>query len=306
MPTNAVNELLPDLNDDPASKEYLIIVSNIVSEIVNYGTGILQHYIGCTEVSEKNIASLIIYRHALELLYSISLKIRHSCIETAKIELRVLFETMINLKYLYKENFIARSLTYLFCEITDELKQLEKEACGITVSDDTMQTIKEYGNIENIQKKNTDSITDENILSIKKILSQNIFTDINAEYIRLINTGYKHPKWYQFYNGPKNIKNLSKAAGEKLYYEIIYRSFSRRIHSGQLLKGNLSNIGLTPLNSGENLNLIIMLSVIFGTSILEIFYLNEFPDKEDEYFKWYRDEITPYMEKYVYTGGSIN
>lgn len=305
MTTKSEKSILPDINDDQVLKEYLSNVSDIVSEIVNYGTTALHHFIKNKEVSEKNIASVILYRHALELLYSISLKIKHSCIETAKIELRVLFETMINLKYLYKKDFTARSLTYLFCEIMDELRQLEKEAGGITVSDDTMQIIKEYGNIENIQGKDN-SITDENILNTKKMLSQVIFTDINAEYMRLIKNGYNHPKWYQFYNGPKQIKNLAKDTGEQLYYEIIYRSFSGRMHYGRLLKSNLSNIGLTPLNSSENLNLIINLSVIFGTSIIEIFYLNEFPDKEDEYFKWYRDEITPSMEKYVYTGGSIN
>lgn len=299
MPTAPIKEFLYNINSDLQIKEYLSGVSEIFFEMVNYGTVTLQHYDTNKTVAVKNIASLVLYRHGLELINSIGINIKHGSIEAAKILINDLFETMISLQYLYKEDFERRSLAYLFCQIMRELNQLEIESEGFTLSKDTLETIKQYINTDKAESY-VDTVIDEKIISIKHGLSQGIFNEVIEEYEYLKNSGNSHPLWYQFFNGPADLKELSVEAGSALYYKMINGTFSCKVLSSDVFNSSISMKNLIQINSPKDTNSIINLASLISSSIIETFYLNEFPDKEDEYSKWHTDEIFPLREKYTY------
>lgn len=103
MKTNPIEEILPQNRD-----EYLIKIQNHcsdqISEMVNFGTHILNWDLEIKREGKNNNIPTLFFRNILEISDSISILIKESSIDPAKIILRSLIENILQLIYMIEED----------------------------------------------------------------------------------------------------------------------------------------------------------------------------------------------------------
>ena len=235
--TKSINEILPrEINSGIA--ELLINFSDLIDEVINYGTHILKWLVNVSRGGDEQIPLTMFFREMLEKADSISILIRNSSVDPSKGIVRSLFELHLYISYLTEKYFNDRSMAFLVWHTKNKIQT---------------NRVFQKGNQEfkNLQKQieNDNSISDSNLLqnlpSSKKIL-KNLNTLLKRpEYQKALKeyektkTKIKNPSWYSLFNGPRNIQQLSIHLKMTVLYEIIYRSWSSSVHNTDIINGKI-------------------------------------------------------------------
>ncbi|MDQ2720623.1 MAG: DUF5677 domain-containing protein [Bacteroidota bacterium] len=236
--TEPIKDILPRGEEQPDVQNLLIKLSSGIEELVNFGTHILNWDVSEGEGSDENLPVVMMLRHLLELVDSISILIRQSSIDPCKLILRGVLETVFGIEYILQENTKYRALSFMVWHIHNQLKLSKKFRPGG----------QEYHQFEKkLKADSTGAFAPPNISGIVKniqylehLLTLPLYAPIEAEYKRLEANGIKNPSWYQFFEGPKIIEQLAAYLNRNAFYEILYRGWSGPIHGTDIIESKLS------------------------------------------------------------------
>lgn len=287
--TKPVAEVLAREVDQPEVAKLLETFSRGLEEYVNFGTHILNWDIKNSKGRDENLPVFLLFRQIIEFVDAISVMVKHSSIEPCKALLRSVLETALELEYILEKDSKTRALSFLLWHLHYDLNNNMK---GIENTPEHQEHIaklrsgkiaSKYFNPMKIQ-----GLEDHN-LEISKQINSPLFTEIEKEYQRLQK---KNPKWYELYNGPKNIEQLANRLGRRDLYEILYRYWSGTTHGTDILHGKLRR-------TKEGETMIVSIRFPAMAQMVTVYSLNlcvwmfslvirkRLPNHKNEFRKWY-------------------
>jgi len=229
MPIKPVKEFIPrEIPDEIALS--LNLYSDTIDECINFGSNIFiwdqsQDWIDATCIQ-------MLLRHFLELIDSISILIRQSCPEPAKLLLRGALESYFSILFILKDNSRKKSIAFIVSDILggnasiDRMIKTEDERLNNS-KDKTRKRFhindKEW-NLEEIKKERS-----------KILESSDEFKEVYALFEKLKKKN-NYPKWYQCF-GPNSIRDLAVVLNEEDLYLHLYTNLSASIHATDVIAG---------------------------------------------------------------------
>ncbi len=236
--TKSIDEILPHKIDSEISG-LLINFSDLINEVVNYGTHILKWLIEDSKDGDEQIPLIMFFREMLEKADSISILIRNSSVDPAKVILRSLFELHLYISYLTENHFSDRSMAFLVWNTKNKI-QINRAF------------YKENQESKNLQKQceNDDILFDSNILqdlpspklildNLAALLKRPEYQKALKEFEKTKTRMKRNPTWYSLFNGPSNIQQLASYLKISLLYEFVYRYWSGSVHSTDIINGKI-------------------------------------------------------------------
>jgi hypothetical protein len=298
MKTNPIDDILPLKRD-----EYLIKIQNhcseLVAEIVNFGTHILKWDIEVKREGKDNNIPTLFFRNILELSDSISILIKESSIDPSKIILRTLIENILQLIYMLEEKERQRVLSFMVTKTNKDIKYYNK---FIKVENSSSQFKIQIEKDE--LNLNFDKFMDHPEIirtkeSKKKLLEKPEFSEVQKEYLRT-SKKRKKPNWYSLYNGPDNLEQLAQRLKKNISYEFFYRKYSENVHGLNLTKGMVyvgsDNAQIIQIRDFEHTQNVTFNCASLLLEIYNIFIRKRVPEKLDEYQNWYLTIRNDYLD----------
>jgi len=110
--TTPVREIIPREIEENI-KPTLGWFSEILDEVVNFGSNIMAWDMHPKTDGEENLPPTMLFRHFLDIIDSISLLVRQGTGDTPKILARAALEVTFYLEYLFEKNTFDRSMAFL-------------------------------------------------------------------------------------------------------------------------------------------------------------------------------------------------
>ena len=232
MDVKGVNEFIPrDL--DPGIAEILNFFSDVTCKFVDFGSNFFIWEEHATK-TEENIAPSMLLRHFLDLADSISVLLRTSCADPAKLLLRGLLETHFSLEYLLDKDTDRRAMAFLVEDILAEISVMEKM---IQMRDSQPQA----GASRRFRVRGKDLTLDEVLQERTALLQSEKYIEVFNEFNKLKGKSKYYPHWYSCFNGPKTIRGIAEQAGKGDLYDNIYSVYSRSTHGTDVVGGKLTS-----------------------------------------------------------------
>jgi len=291
--TKPINDLHPNMGE--IFKGY----SDLLAEVVNFGTHILSWDIDQANGGDEQLPVLLIFRNILEHLDAVSLLIRQSSVEPSKNLLRVMFESLLNLEYMLDNDCERRGLAFLVCGYHTELKFIEK------ISEDTAAhyQLKQKFKADKSMPSGLPSINipgkREQEQRILKILALPLYREAEAEYQALLSAGKKNPSWYQLFGGPPNIDQLATKLNRQGLYELLYRTWSNTIHGQNVIKGNMTNgidTGVAQIRNPRDAKQVTLHACNIALLLFQFFITKRLPQEKNKLSIWYKT-VQPEISK---------
>ena len=293
MKTTAKEDVLPR-DPSPYLKGKLNLFSDTIDEVINFGTHLLSADIQKKRPGKDNFIPTLFFRNILDSADSISILIRQSSTDLAKIQLRTLLESCLNLAYLIEEKEKRRALSYMVWRANKDIKyykqflseeQSSKDLIRKIENDDLKLDLKQFHNHQEVLKAKA---------SKESLLKKPEFQEIQFEYLRTKKaTKGRSFNWYAMYNGPRTVEKLANHLKQSVQYEFFYRKYSENVHGTDLIKG-LARYGkgyaqVIQLRDFEHSQEVTTDAINMLISIYNDFVKKRLPDSQPDFNKWYLD-----------------
>jgi hypothetical protein len=212
-----------------------------------------------------------------------------------------MFEALLTIEYLTqeKDKTRPRALAYFYkveiqrkrFYLSQDPNTAEAKAFRAFIADDPLSS----------EWKPAGSPNDlaERVKEIDALLDTPEFKEIAEEYKRTKKK--RTPNWYSLYDGPKNIAELAQLLKRGAQYEILYREWSERIHSADVIDRILTRTSSGPaarsLRDPAELNSTIDFAITFAIEAARFLIRYYRPAEELLFNKWYRGEISSNWKK---------
>ncbi len=296
MPTKPIDEFIPRKTDNQEISEKLNNLSLLVDEVVNYGFHVLKWSIESIKEGDENVPVFLMYRNIFELIDSISILIRNSCIEPCKILLRSLFESFLSFNYLLENDLKSRGIDFLVWNIHNEIKSLRRFNPNDELSIQYEKKKEKDKIIKNLPTVKVPDI-EKRLENLRKNFDLPSYRESAAEYQK----GKPPRHWYSMRGGPNDLYQLADCLGFPAQYDILYRSWSELVHGTDIMKNKFSVEGpeivsFTQLRYPSEVPDVSSMAISFGLSVIRILTQHYIPNKTEEVSNWYKKEIcTSYM-----------
>jgi hypothetical protein len=297
MPTKPPRQLFdPDV---AKSQKALIKASTaLTEELRNYGLRILER---CFQLSKEphDPAILALFRHSLEMVDGFTILAAEAAIAPAVFQLRSLLEALLSLDYIVEKDTPRRANAYIL--VTDLIETRK----ALLALDPTTQQGKAY-NATFARDPITanqpipiipDARTPRDEIDI--LVAEPPLNEIHDEYQRVRTASRnRSPKWYQLFDGPRNVEALAEQMGRSGLYQQIYRNASATLHAARSLRDATirtpeKQVLMAPLRNWSQHKDAALTAFSLGFFVLEDIYKYFLPDVNDELTGWYNREAKP-------------
>ena len=288
MKYKSVDEILPREQTDV--QEVLLKFSNLIDDIVNFGTHLMKWETEKKLVGDENIVPLLFLRNILETADAISILIKNSSIDSSKSTLRSLLENIFGLEYLLEKDTKNRALAFIVWITHKDLKFYEKLDGNTQVGKQFKTEFKKDSLI-----KNPDLTDQVDYLYAKEnseeLLKLPIYIEIEKEY-QETESKSKNPNWYSLFSGPKNIEQLAKHLNHHAMYEVMYRGYSGNVHATDIYKGKLfpnsdGTVDIIQLRNPTDAQSVAISTVNYLLMAYLAYYKARIPEKNNDFLNWY-------------------
>lgn len=176
--------------------------------------------------------TIMLFRKIVEKLDAIFILLENKSENSAKSINRDLIESFLYFTFVTesKGKNKNRALSYYFSNFKDQIN-LSKLLMS------NSQRGKKIRDFLNIKNDNTELVSKTKRASdhFSNSLNSEEYANIKVEWDKLIKKKVMHPKWYSLYNGPKNLRELSRNCGYEVEYDLLYGIYSRQVHSANAM-----------------------------------------------------------------------
>ncbi|MBN1160947.1 MAG: hypothetical protein JXA17_03255 [Dehalococcoidales bacterium] len=295
MPTKPFEKLLYRELRKVEAKKIIDIASPLLSEEINYATWI---FMRCQDsmkgtAPDEALPILVSYYHVIEMTDGIEVLFSQSCAVPAIPLLRSAFEALLTIEYILKENSQRRAFSWLVCYTHNRIKLYELfdistqkgREFKAALTSSGLDKYTDFQAIPNIKK----SI--ENLKSLLGSPGYKIAEDEYQEY----KTRKKTINWYNLFNGPNDLRSLSKYLNRLPEYDLLYRGWSNIAHavdlSHFLSRTKSGSPSFRPLRNHEELAQVAKMASIFIIDATKQM-INKYRHGENKNFgTWYLKEV---------------
>jgi hypothetical protein len=241
MPTEPWADFIPRAFSSEVEEELLKDLSDLCSEVVNFGSLIVRRITQMQVVGDEYLVATMLFRHGLELIDSVSILIQHSSIDPCKLQLRGVFETLLYLEWMTKERFEYRGRAYVLHRVHKDVQLIDKLDINTSLGKAFYADIYKDSDAKNV----TFEVPLDHYRDIKtRLLNSKSYQPIEDEYQRILRESGSPPKnWYAMFPGmeppPKNIEQLASKLGRNGWYAFLYRHWSTSTHASDVISGKM-------------------------------------------------------------------
>lgn len=293
MKTIPIENFIPR-EPDPKIQNLLIQYSEFLEEIVNFGSHIMTWKPNDYMKGEQGLPITLFLRNYLSYIDSCSILVKNSSIEPCHSLLRTSFENLLYIFYLLDDTSGKKALGYIIWNAFEKTKLITKHD----------GKSKQYLNLVEIYKK-SDLLNDiqppiiKNVNKRKetnqRLINSLQFAEIVKDYHRTAGKfKQRQVAWYNLFEGPSNIRELSIRLNLEAFYEMLYKSWSSSTHGTSVIDGvvtgdenkmaQINKIRL-PFDAESVTGICINLSVYLFSKYIKA----KMPEKENEFKQWYRE-----------------
>jgi len=298
MATQPVSNILIREFDDPQVVKRLGQFSDSIEEAVSFGTHIIKWCLEDIPESKRDDAHLVpilLFRHALELLDSISILVRPGSIDPSKIILRGLLETVMSIEWILQADTNRRAMAFWVWHAHHNLRIYEKLDPASNSGKQFRSKLKKdrYGkNLSIPQIPDLQQMTK----NLNNLLTKPAYAQAELEYQRLSQGRRKNPDWYSFFGGPPNREQLADKIGLSGIYEVLYRNWSDVTHGTDVIKGKLSSPGkgqieIVQIRFVKDVQTVTQNSLSLALQLFVSMIKYFAPNREKDFENWYASEI---------------
>jgi len=297
MPTKPNEDIIPDYRGNPELLGILSHYASLIDETVNFGSQVFTWIFATVNKGDHHIAALSFFRRSIELLDSISVLIKNSCISPSRVLLRSLFEVLLSLEYMLQKDLENRGRDYILCLKYKEIDYLKK-----FVSSDPLHVeyVNKYKNDELLRNPVIPEIPNvmESIKAKKKLVKSEFYSSSEASYqaIKRAKKGRNPKWWFNLHDGPKDIFDLAEKMSRPAQYEVMYRNWAGYAHGTGGMDEQVEIIGkgqiaIPQLRSPKDAEFVAFIAISYGLTILRIMIHEYAKEKLKDFGVWYKKEI---------------
>ena len=299
MTTKALEIVLERDISKAFAREIRQIGAPLITDIVNDATMVFGR---CLDSSQNLKGShepvLFSYLHMIEMTDALGALVEECCTIPMTPLMRSSFEALLSIKYLLQDDYDRRSLAYLVCTAhrrrrTHNLFDPETQE-GQEFKHDWDIDLRAYSDGRDIRELEDAARTAR--AQNQQILRQEKYAEAENEYQHLKNRSGK-VEWYQFYNGPRNLRQLARIFHYGARYDFFYRSWAGISHSTDIsrfvIKLPDGKSAIRKLRDPSELATLTSIAVNFMLEA-KLMLLSKFHHGEENSIrKWYLNTIRP-------------
>jgi len=296
MVTEPIEEFIPRQIEDPKLSEVLNKFSALIDETVNFGSHVFNWCFATIPGGVENIPIFLSYRHIFELIDSVSLLVKHSCIDPCKILLRAIFESTLSIEYILEKDTELRGMDFMVWYYHQELKILRLWDPDDQLYKEFRKKLKGSKMFGNRELPDFPLIKEE-IVKKREILKKPRYIESQREFLCFKRKEGRAPRWwFSLHNGPRDIEELAEHLGRLDAYIILYKQWSSVVHGIDIIRGKISidesgRVAVWQIRSPRDAQTITQLAVSFALTNIRNFVDQFIPNKKQEVSKWYVKEI---------------
>lgn len=296
MKIEPIDEIVPLTIDSSQVEENLHRLSLLLEDIRNFGTVVIRAvFIDDKGINEyvRSITTCFL-RQIVEDIDAISILINKSSSDPCFLNLRRLFENYIYLKFILKEKSEERAKAYYVNHLLKKRKEAEEGDFSTNLGKAHKAKIKNDEIARYLELEHKDCRSD--VDRIDSVLQKPQYQSVKNEFEHRkteLKGGRVH--WYSLYGGPTSLEGLSISVGHSGLYEVLYRYFSKFIHS----ENELENIdsegdgqaGLVQIRNPEHAQIITKVALTFAFYSFQITIGTLRPQCRRCLYQFYKENI---------------
>ena len=287
---DSIEDFIPREADNPIVQNNLDKFSLGLDYTVDFGAQIVLWDIDTLKGEDEQLPPVIMFRHFLQLIDSISILVRKSSVDPCKLILRGVLETFLGIEYLFQANTTDRCMAFLVCDIHRRINDCNKsnptsqagKQFKSTLGKDKLLNRLAFLNFPNQEKRKE---------KLEEVLKSKNYQKAEKSYQELRDNGINNPNWFQLFNGPKNIESLANYLNFNALYDILYRKWSGKAHGFDIILGKIRSaqkgkLEIIQIRDVAEAQQTVSLSLSFSLIIFELYILNRIAEKHSNYINW--------------------
>lgn len=268
----------------------------LIDSCVDFGTHLVAGLLEGEKVPPYRVTASLMLREFLAHLDGSSALVRIGCPEPTKVVLRSVFEAYLNLLYLLVDDTERRSLCYVLAAKHQSIGFLKRRDPSTSQGRDIVDAIARDTSAFKISRLSTADLP--TVEQIETELRTEPFAEIEEEWVRTRReAGGRSLKWYQLFNGPRNLWTLADRVGRAALYDLLYRQWSALAHTESVLS-NVEMLGPTEaaipsLRDASELQLLSSVAASLALACFKDVIDRTMASRLPHYLAWYAQEIKP-------------
>jgi hypothetical protein len=302
MPTQPLITIYDPELSKAQVRPLLDLAHPLLKEVLHYGLALFARCSVRPEGGDENLVILLVYRHLLEMLDSVTAQVAECVPAPAALQLRAMFEALLTLEYVTHDQTRTkqRALCYLY--------QVERRRRSFYLAQDPNtpegKRFLEYISNDPYSKDHRPiSIPHlrSRLKEIDDLLSTPELHAIAEEYRRTKRTLRRNPHWYTLFGGPRSLRDLAHCLRRSASYALLYTEWSERTHSvdaiDRILTHQSSGPAARPLRDPTELNSTIDFAITFAVDAARCLIRYYRAEEETVFATWIASEIMPTWKK---------
>jgi hypothetical protein len=292
MPTEPMKEILDRELSIAIAKPIIDVASPLLQKLVDYSTYLFARCNGSASGGpDEDIAVFALFHHIMEMIDGIEVLICSSSVSPCYTNLRSAFEAHLSMKFILKENYKQRSLSWLAEFIHRQIYYYQL----FDPTSEVWRNVEEFYNkdvgTKNIPLKDPDEAHKE-VDRLRSILNKEHFKEIEEEGRKLVNKKGEWPKWHKLFGGPISINKMAIELDEKGQYDILYGHWSSITHAHDFTRAftdNFENVGR--LRNSEDMYMVTLFASLILYDSARLLLEKFRPEEKLDFAKWFLREI---------------
>jgi hypothetical protein len=288
--TPPLKQLIPDKLPDN-SEEIINWFVNCLEEARNFGSQLFNWDLNENNHKDDTLPILMLLRHQIDILDSLSILAKCGSGDTAKILGRALLENVLYMEYLLEKDHSIRAYAFLTEDTLTQIHLAKRSDYDSSQGKEMSALFK-----KELGSEISDTVDKEtiwNFINSKIELLESETFKLCYEESQNLRKKTNKPNWFSYFSGPKNIAELAKHLGKKLFYEIMYRKWSRSVHGTDVYIGkvreseNEGGVHIVQIRFIDDLQEVVTNCLLLTCSVYKRYTAQRLEVKNGDYGIWY-------------------
>jgi len=243
MPDNPHKEIYGKDEAEAFVKEKLSKYTNFLQELANYGSNLIPRcYVSSPKSNTDVVLIASLLKHAVSMLDGVIVLLEKGAVFQAKLPLRSLFESLVHIKWILKEDTDRRATQYAVWHWRKRLDWTRVAIKGTEESkllETAFKSKEKFNFVSSLEGHEIEAKSQEK--QLVDLLNSPDFKEVNDafELARARRDGKRSKRdshWYSLFSGPKNLHELCVRLDMKGEYDIHYSDASETAHATTLME----------------------------------------------------------------------
>lgn len=265
---------------------------------VDYATAAFERCSASAPDGDVNLGILIPLHQMIEMADGIQELLEESCVVAAAPLLRSMLEGSASLRWVLEEDTQRRALAYVVSDLRERVRWYRRMDPD-TVEGAAFRNDLRLAESDDFPFPEISTIRTRRE-SLEQALQDEPFLEVTAEYERIEAGGGRVRNWYQLFDGPSHMRDLTRRTGQLRDYEILYRTWSSTGHVQDLdrvISGDDQGPTISVIRAPSRMPMAYLFAILFLLEsvrrVLEFYR----PGELEQYSAWYLAEIGPALSR---------